>query len=563
MDNMQIKHYNIIQEIGSGGMAAVYKAVDTKLERVVAIKVLHSHYLKNQNIIKRFEKEAKSVASMKHNNIIHLYDYGVVSDQYFYVMEFVEGNTLSDLINKKETISPEAAAIICLGVCDALNYAHNKNVIHRDITPSNIIIDNSGSVKLADFGIAKFLFEQDLTSHDSVLGTPTSLAPEQLQKGKLGPYTDYYALGVMLYKMLSGAFPFCGRNLEETMFQITQGKYEPLDSISNSVPPDMIAIVNRCLKKETGQRYQTAEELIQDLNSFLEVRSIVPSERAVMLFISDEPAFVRDVVGKSVRSLLERVRFQVSAKNWQPALKLLEIILYMDPDNSEALEFSIRLQKHKKKKKTPTTQIKISDMERGRTFKKSMFFTAALLILVLGAILPVAYWYKTRKPEAPAPPVPEYKAPVQPQPVDTVKDTARPEITEPEVKEPVKPVPKVRPRPKITRKITPKPRIDSVKANALPDKDDKKDSVKAADSIKAVKALAPSCLGYLFIYSEPYSSVFIDGIETGMAPFGRPISIPCGRHALKLVNKSCKPYVHEIKINPGDTLRLQVFLKRK
>jgi serine/threonine protein kinase len=216
----KIGNYNIVSEIGSGGMAVVYKAEQQSLGRLVAIKELRRELAKDPSIITRFEREAKSVAALGHQNIVHIYDFVSQRDSMFIVMEFVEGIDLYELMNKVNRLPPDIGAIIALQAARALEYAHYRGVVHRDFKPSNLMVTKLGEVKLMDFGIARDMAFDDLTRPGTALGTPSYMSPEQIMGERVDFRSDIFSFGIVLYQILTGQKPFVDDETRSVMQKI-------------------------------------------------------------------------------------------------------------------------------------------------------------------------------------------------------------------------------------------------------------------------------------------------------------------------------------------------------
>ncbi|HEY1083375.1 MAG TPA: protein kinase [Prosthecobacter sp.] len=242
--------------VGQGGMGAVYRGQQTKLERAVAIKILHSQHGTDYAYAERFRREAQVLAQMNHPNIVSVYDFGMVGDYLFYVMEFIEGTDLHHLLGAKQ-IAPERALEIIPALCDALSYAHAKGLVHRDLKPANVLISSDGRIKLADFGLAKHLNRPTtlLTLSNMAMGTPDYAAPEQYDtRAVIDHRADIYALGVVFYQMLTGAIP--------------RGAWQPPSALIGT-DPRLDAVIVRALLPDRNQRYASAVEFKQALAASL------------------------------------------------------------------------------------------------------------------------------------------------------------------------------------------------------------------------------------------------------------------------------------------------------
>lgn len=256
--------YEIIDKVGSGGMANVYKAKCHRLNRYVAIKVLKSEFSSDTNFIKRFRAEAQSVAGLSHPNIVSVYDVGDDDGLHYIVMELVEGITLKRFIERKQRLEVKDAVGIAIQICQGMEAAHNHHIIHRDIKPQNIIISRDGKVKVADFGIAKAASSFTLTQ-DNEAGSVHYLSPEQARGGYSDERSDIYSLGVTMYEMLTGQVPFSGDNNVSVVLLHLQSEATPVTVLNPGVPHSVDMIVQKCMQKKPERRYQNVAELIADL----------------------------------------------------------------------------------------------------------------------------------------------------------------------------------------------------------------------------------------------------------------------------------------------------------
>lgn len=204
--------YEIISEIGRGGMANVYKAKQKSLGRLVALKVFHQSMVHDKELFERFQREARIYATLKHPNIVNIYDVGYENGYHFISMEYISGENLLRLIRQRGKLEPEQTVKIIVSIAEALDYAHNKGIIHRDIKSSNILISEGGEIYLTDFGIAHAAHEAEITVREEALGTPQYMSPEQIELEELDGRTDYYSLGVVMYECLTGHVPFSASN---------------------------------------------------------------------------------------------------------------------------------------------------------------------------------------------------------------------------------------------------------------------------------------------------------------------------------------------------------------
>ncbi|MDF2541788.1 MAG: hypothetical protein K0S47_1506 [Herbinix sp.] len=255
--------YEIIDKVGSGGMADVYKARCHRLNRFVAIKVLKPEYSNDKSFVNKFRGEAQSAAGLSHPNIVNVYDVGDDGGLHYIVMELVEGITLKRFIERKGKLEVKEAVGIAVQIAQGMEAAHDNHIIHRDIKPQNIIISRDGKVKVTDFGIAKATTSNTITSN--AMGSVHYLSPEQARGGYSDEKSDIYSLGVTLYEMLSGKVPFAGDNTVSVALLHIQGEATPLRELDPEIPLSIDKIVQKCMQKRPERRYHTASELIVDL----------------------------------------------------------------------------------------------------------------------------------------------------------------------------------------------------------------------------------------------------------------------------------------------------------
>lgn len=259
--------YEVQEKLGSGGMAVVYKGHDRLLDRPVAIKILQENYAADEATVRRFHQEAQAVARLSHPNIVAIYDVGQEQGCHYLVMEYVSGRNLKELLREKGTLKPEEAIQITRQVCEALRHAHENGVVHRDIKPHNILVTHGGRVKVTDFGLARAAAtaEATITYPGTMLGSVHYLSPEQARGQLAGKEADIYALGVVLYEMLTGVLPFRGDSPVSVAIKHVQDNPVPPRSINPEIPAALEKVVLKAMQKDPGQRYQTAAAMAADL----------------------------------------------------------------------------------------------------------------------------------------------------------------------------------------------------------------------------------------------------------------------------------------------------------
>jgi len=264
MIGTQISHYKILEKIGQGGMGQVYLAEDSHLGRKAAIKFLTPEFSRNEDVKARFRREAKATAALNHQNIVTIYEFGDYEENPYIVMEYIDGESLRDLLRRKKLNLKEASSII-LQVCEGLGKSHQVGIVHRDLKPENIFIDKDGRVKILDFGLAKFRSQENITDESTRLGTINYMSPEQLQGQEIDIRSDIFSLGVIFYELLTERTPFKGEYEASIIFSILNDDPPDIKDFNAAIPDVVQEIINRMLAKEKMYRYQTIQDFAGDL----------------------------------------------------------------------------------------------------------------------------------------------------------------------------------------------------------------------------------------------------------------------------------------------------------
>lgn len=261
--------YEIIEKVGCGGMATVYKARDTILNRYVAVKVLRDEFTTDEEFIKRFNTEAQSAARLTHPNIVSVFDVGQEYNIYYIVMELIQGKTLKQIISEEGALPWKWTVNISIQICSALEMAHRNGIVHRDIKPHNIIITEDGIAKVTDFGIAKAVSNSTITAFGTTIGSVHYFSPEHARGGYTDAKSDLYSLGVVMYEMITGKVPFDADTPVSVALKHMQEEPVPPIELNSKVPPAVNQIILKAMKKDTGLRYSSATEMMKDLSMAL------------------------------------------------------------------------------------------------------------------------------------------------------------------------------------------------------------------------------------------------------------------------------------------------------
>jgi serine/threonine-protein kinase len=316
----KIGKYEVVEVLGQGGMGVVYKATDNAIGRLVAIKMMTGGFAENAGLRKRFYREAQSTGTLQHPNIVIVHDLGEQEGSPYLVMEFLEGEPLSEIIATRRKLSLAQKLDYIIQGLAGLNYAHLKGIVHRDIKPANLMVMGDGAVKIVDFGIAR-LGDQKLTNTGQVMGTITYMSPEQINAQTVDGRTDIFSTGVMLYELLTYALPFEGKDTTATMLKILSEPPPPLETYLPGFPAELEGILHKALAKEREERYATAEDFALDL------RRVQESAR-------------KELLGEYV----EQAKASLEKQELSKAKELLQLVLKVDTQHHVAQELMREVQ---------------------------------------------------------------------------------------------------------------------------------------------------------------------------------------------------------------------------
>jgi len=296
-----ISHYKILEKLGEGGMGVVYRAQDTKLDRIVALKFLPRHLLCDEDAKARFIHEAKAASALNHTNITTIYEIDEAEGECFISMEYVEGKSIKQLL-KEKTLSIQEILDISIQIAEGLNAAHKKAIVHRDIKSDNIMLTDEGLAKIMDFGLAKLKGVSRVTKAGTTLGTVSYMSPEQARGEEVDHRTDIWSLGVVLYEMLTGELPFKGEYEQAVIYTILNEEPKLITDLRPDLPGELEHIMNKALSKSPDSRYQKAEDIVINL--------------------------------RELRNKLESAKEQPSAKEHQPSIAVLPFV-DMSPEKDQ------------------------------------------------------------------------------------------------------------------------------------------------------------------------------------------------------------------------------------
>lgn len=330
--SQQFGKYELLREIGRGGMGVVYLARQQDLDRTVAVKMILSSRLASADDVRRFYAEAKAAGSLRHSNIIGIHEVGEIAGQHYFAMDYVEGRSLAEIV-RDGPVDPERAAECLAAVARAVDYLHQHNIVHRDLKPSNILIDADGNPYVTDFGLAK-VFGTDVqqTRSGTIVGTPSYMAPEQAagRHSEITPRSDVYSLGAILYELLTGRPPFKQDNPLDTLVEVLEGEPTLPTRLNRRLPRELELIAMRCLEKDPAKRYPSARALADDLDRFLtgepiEARPSSLGQRLVR-WARREPALVSRLIGLLLAAAIVQIKFTLSGVDLAYHLRVMTVL---------------------------------------------------------------------------------------------------------------------------------------------------------------------------------------------------------------------------------------------
>lgn len=486
--------YEVVSALGQGAMGAVYKAVDPLIERTVAIKTINLDLSKEEraDFEARFYREAKSAGRLSHANIVTIYDVGETDDVAYIAMEYVEGESLREMLDSGVVFPPDLIGRIAAQIASALNYAHENHVVHRDIKPANIMITPNRDIKIMDFGIAQ-IPAGSRTQAGTVLGSPKYMAPEQVVGQATDGRADIFALGVVLYEMLTGVTPFNGDNLSAIMYKILHEDPAPPSTVNLGVPPVFDRIISRALAKRPEDRYQTAGEFARDLGG-----------QDLVLQTARQPAASKQP-GEPVQAS-RTTAAQQDATLCLPPHQAGGVFAMPPADSERGIQARI------------ASFLGHAPLRRPR-------FLLLIPVLLVAAFVMVWQGRPAKHVERPAPVAPMLEAAH----VNTPPPTAAPasEIAV-SLAEPAAPLTK----PKAA-------------------------SAVAAPTIPQAPAAVAQAKATVMLAISPWGEVFVDGRRVGVSPPLAMLQLEPGKHEVEIHNQAFKPYRVIVNPEPGKSFKIR------
>ena len=332
--------YELLERVGQGGMAVVYRGIDRSLKRTVAIKILHKHLSDYQEARDRFEREAQAVAKLRHENILEIFDYSAKEGSESYIVtEFIDGQTLKQFITDRPIAYPEVGAMIMLQVARALAHAHAGSILHRDVKPENIMIRSDGVVKLMDFGISHMVDLERLTVTGQLLGSPAYMAPEHVEGRPLDFRTDVFAVGIVLYQLTVGKLPFEGKNPHEVLKRIAECKFVDPRQANPRIGNRLGRIILKAMAAQPNDRYAAIGEMVLALEAYLEESGLVVDKLTSELarYFKAPGPYELALRERLVDHLTRRGQELLASKDQAKALDVFDRVLTIDGENEKVL----------------------------------------------------------------------------------------------------------------------------------------------------------------------------------------------------------------------------------
>ncbi|MGB8298036.1 MAG: serine/threonine-protein kinase [Polyangia bacterium] len=366
--------YRIIEEVGQGGMAVVYRAQDETLRREVAVKVLHPHLLAEAESRARLQREARAVAKLNHDGILQIFDYsGDDAQSSFIVTEFIDGQTLKQFLAHRKLPVPELAALIVLEVGSALAHAHSAGIIHRDVKPENVMVRKDGAIKLMDFGVAQVVDLERMTVTGQILGSPAYMAPEVLDGKTLDFRSDIFSVGVMLYQMATGALPFSGKNPHEVLKRIAEGRFADPRTVSPRVSDHLAKVIARSLARDPNDRYPRLSLMLDDLRVYVADAGLQEVREELTGYLTGPEAYEKGLDHRLATALVASGQREQAAGRTARSLELWNRALALEPEN-------------------PTVLAELRRLERGERLRRRVTVAIAVAVLAGMASGTLAIW---------------------------------------------------------------------------------------------------------------------------------------------------------------------------
>ncbi len=567
-------------------MASVHLGQDLRLQRAVAVKILHAHVAESPEARERLAREARAIAQLKHDGVIEVYDYSIDDDRCTWlVSELVEGSALRKIIDRHERFLPEVAVMIVAEVVRALKCAHDAGVVHRDVKPDNILVGKEGRPKLSDFGIAKVLTESQMTVTGNLVGSPSYMSPEQADGERTDHRTDLFSVGTLLYRMVTGKLPFKGNSPIDTIRKVADRIYtDPVDLQPDCAGP-VAGILRRALAFELEERYQNADEMLADLNTVLQDADLTAPREELPKFFADPPGYQEALKPRLAKTFEARGQLLLNTGQEARAIDCFNRALSLGNGNQNTVD----LVKELSKKRGGQSQLRkvviaasmavgalgliaaivlVTDLISSRQNPQRVLAAESLAgsprlgeassertnaapskrVEAAGVVEAAPQTKPSEQIGASEEPEPAISARRKPRNTRRRSAATRKRKTAPRVVKvsppPIKSTPPVK---------APSPKLKVSDAPEAP-----KPEKKAVEAEKVVKA--PPSPGTLHVGTKHWVDVYVDGRKIGRAPNRSRYQLSAGHHVLRAEkpDSRCIPFERPFTIKPGETTRLRL-----
>lgn len=550
--------YEVLQKLGEGGMATVYRGRHVALGRDVAIKVLHPHLSSTERNRRRFAREARAIEDMDHDNILKIFDYsGMEASNCYIVTEFVDGVTLRELLTERGALPSEVATMLGIKLSEALSYAHRKKIIHRDLKPENVMLSRDGTVKLMDFGIAHFLDEMHLTLTGALVGSPAYMSPEQaMEREDIDQRSDLFSLGTLLFHLVSGVLPFSGSNPSIVLRNIIDGNRPHIMEIAPDISSQLGDVIEHLLQTNTDDRLFSADNVADALRDTLQDVSITPEQAGWSLqdWLNSQDAYEHRLNNHLTETLLSTGKQRLMARDHLGALGLFNRLLSIDEGNDEVLTL-IQSMHSLHPEDDPQDN---EPQRRWWVWLLPPLAAGVFTWLLWPTPQPEPPMNTTPSPAVPtrahlaSPPTPAQPVSLPPsQPTDAVEAPSMP-ITQPAV-------PDAQP---VVSAVTTAPTTAPITA-PIPDaaKETATDAVEEVEPSAEEAEQAPQPPGQVTVLVlESYGDIFIDDEPRGRTGRVGALDVTPGTHVLRVQNEYALPHTEEFTVGSGESKTLEITL---
>ncbi|UCC79817.1 MAG: protein kinase [Candidatus Zixiibacteriota bacterium] len=393
LESFSIENYKVVELIGSGGMANIYKAIQLSLDRPIALKIMHQHLTVDEGFVARFEKEAKQAAQLQHENIVSIIDYGSDEGVYFIAMEHIDGKNLREILERQKRLPLEICLLVSHQIAEGLKYAHAHNLIHRDIKPSNIILSNDGRVMLTDFGIAKGCDDLTITGTGQMIGSPAYMSPEQAAGRPMDHRSDIFSLGIIMYEIICGEKPFKGETYQEMVASIMSKEPESMQKLRVDVNTEIEEQVKKALVKDVDSRYQSVEELADRIYTEMQRYKIPPVKKLISSFLSNPIKITTKLRSDKISNHMESALYYVTMGEGRlkEAKKEFQEVLRYDKNNKAAREYLKKLEARENRSESTSLTKRPIKIRKWHILSAAGVGAALLAVLLTKVLLGIKY----------------------------------------------------------------------------------------------------------------------------------------------------------------------------